>query len=75
VCYMKCPKCGEEIDYLTFECIEYGELFVVKGEPEYNFFADEGGDVAFKFFCPECGELLFEDPEEAEASLRGDGHG
>jgi transcription initiation factor IIE alpha subunit len=70
----KCPKCGKEIDFLkNYESnatLEYNLSLDIEGEPQYEYvdtlFA---GDSVFA--CPECGEDLFSNEEDAVAFLQG----
>ena len=72
----KCPKCGKEIVYLR----DFSPVW-----QEYRITVDENGDVHYEFIdnsdpmdtgdeyeCPECGEVLFTDEEEAVKFLRGE---
>jgi len=66
----KCPRCGEEIDYLRNW---------QSGETEYRLFSNgtyEGEDFVEDnkvndYECPECSEVLFTDEEKAIAFLKG----
>jgi len=62
----KCPECGKEIDYLSFCCKEYG---ILEREGGWKWANEEGADPEFEFYCPECGKVIFEDPDEAERWL------
>ena len=73
----KCPKCGKEIDYL----VDYSPAW-----QKYEMRIDKNGDAHYEFVddslpidtiddeyeCPECGEVLFTDEEEAVKFLRGE---
>jgi len=73
----KCPKCGKEIDYLR----DFSPVW-----QEYKMIIDENGDAHYEFVddslpidtiddeyeCPECGEVLFTDEEEAVKFLKGE---
>jgi len=67
-----CPNCGREIRYL----LEYGKetviykFFIMDGEPEWEWIDSSSSLTDPEYYCPECGELLFTTPEEAEAFLR-----
>jgi len=73
---VKCPKCKKEIDYLNY--VESGEMVwkfrILKMNKEFvedwerdEFYSDNNG----YFECPECGETLFFDIEEAKKFLIG----
>jgi len=71
----KCPKCGKEIDYLRdFSPVwqEYKLTIDKNGDADYEFVDNttsmDFGDI---YECPECGEVLFTDEEEAVKFLRG----
>ena len=63
----KCPKCKKEIDYLNY--IESGEMQyrfrVINNNTffEQNEFYPDNASIYFE--CPECGEILFTNIEEA----------
>ena len=62
-----CPKCNEEIDNLNS---------YLKGEEKSKFYPDDNGEAEYQwqdfidgdnidFECPNCGQVLFQDEEEA----------
>jgi len=69
----KCPKCGEEIDYLIgyyrYESSNF--LHMIDGEPERTFRDEatylEGED---EYECPLCEKVLFDNEEDALEFLR-----
>lgn len=71
----KCPKCGKEIDHLVYYAYELqrANLWVFEdGESEYSTWDSLGetkGDPDYE--CPECGEVLFHNEDEAINFLRG----
>lgn len=72
-----CPECGKEIEYL----LEYMEAWVVSHlKPKSNSCA-EGNDYAIEelipieeltYDCPECGEVLFYNLDEARKFIEGE---
>jgi len=73
----KCPKCGKEIDYLKdyFPVWqEYNMRINENGEEYYEFVNDSiPMDVMNdEFECPECGEILFKNHDDAVKFLRGE---
>jgi hypothetical protein len=71
---VRCPKCGAEIDYLLVFVEETGVVYVDSGGIHYDwgFDAYGGSAYAFQFGCPECFEILFTDPGDAEKFLMGE---
>jgi hypothetical protein len=70
----KCPKCGEEITYLSVRSIDSGIFRIDEnGDPEYEWASDIYGDevIGMEFLCPECREVLFHDVDEAIEFLGG----
>jgi len=72
----KCPKCGKEIDYLR----DFSPMW-----QEFKMTIDKIGDAHYElvdnstpmdrddeYICPECGEVLFTDEEEAVKFLEGE---
>jgi Zn finger protein HypA/HybF involved in hydrogenase expression len=62
-----CPKCKKEIDYLNY--VESGEMQykfrVINNNPFFEqdeFYSD---NASIYFECPECGETLFTNIEDA----------
>jgi len=70
----KCLKCGAEICNLKIRSIDYGTLEIddENGDLNYEWISDLYGDQqkGIEFRCPQCGELLFTDYEEAEDFLK-----
>ena len=68
----KCPKCGSEIEFLDAKMMDYGTLHMhPDGTPDYIWSCDVyDGNPDFEFRCPECNELLFTNPDEAEEFLK-----
>jgi predicted RNA-binding Zn-ribbon protein involved in translation (DUF1610 family) len=73
----KCPKCHEEIEYLRNVQTGSGSYYLFiepkEGYMDYayewdEFVADNDWNI---YECPECGETLFDDEEEAVAWLEG----
>jgi predicted RNA-binding Zn-ribbon protein involved in translation (DUF1610 family) len=71
----KCPKCGKEIDYLNY--VESGEMVwrfsvlklnrkIEENWEQDEFYSDGSGGY---FECPECGETLFNNEDEAKKFL------
>jgi ribosomal protein S27AE len=72
---VKCPKCGAEINYLICYTINKEEaIFSINkdGELEYEEVEEIGDIPDQRYKCPNCGEDLFLDEEEAEKFLRGE---
>lgn len=70
---VKCPKCGKDIDCLTYTAKEtsYGDFRVLKeGWGEYEETENEF-DVS-AWFCPECVEQLFTEEADAIQFLKGE---
>ena len=73
----KCPKCGEEIDHLNLKSIDGGEMSLSEDGEDGEFQIDWNSDIYGEetldtsASCPECGEKLFDDYEEASDFLRG----
>jgi len=67
---MKCPECSQDISYLE-DHPPVGTIFELsineEGEPQYDE-VGTGGDDEYK--CPECGEVLFTNEEEAIKFLK-----
>ena len=69
----KCPKCGAEIDHLHHfgYYLQKADFWIDEdGEPRYDDW-DDLGDLKGtpEYECPECGEVLFTDEEEAKKFL------
>lgn len=57
-----CPKCKEEINYLQYSStIEETGTYDIK----HGYDKDYGNVCQIKFQCPDCGEELFNDEEDA----------
>ena len=70
----KCPKCRKEIDHLNLKSIDGGEMSldedgVIQANWNSDIYGDEVADYSAS--CPECGEKLFDDYEDASDFLRG----
>jgi DNA-directed RNA polymerase subunit RPC12/RpoP len=72
----KCPKCGKEIDFLEnyqYPTVDYYHFYLdSEGNPQYEYMdgfssKDDEGD----YYCPECGEKLFDNEEDAIKFLKG----
>jgi predicted RNA-binding Zn-ribbon protein involved in translation (DUF1610 family) len=71
----KCPKCGKEIDFL--------KNYVSNTTEEFNFSLNDKGEPVYEYVdaltygsnsvyaCPECGEDLFTNEEDAIEFLKG----
>jgi hypothetical protein len=70
---LKCPKCKEEIEDLWFEAkVEHSGYFRLDKNENEEWDTENYGDWNdLKFFCNECGELLFINQDEALEFLRG----
>jgi len=69
----KCPKCGEDIDYLINYCKKPAcFIFEVneKGYPAYSLESEAENYVDEEYVCPECDEVLFTDEQDAIKFLR-----
>lgn len=70
-----CPKCNAEIDHLDqFVPAEAKFKFFLdkkNGEPKAHFLAHTNFEEDGDFECPECGETLTSDEEDALAILKG----
>jgi len=79
---LKCPECGQEIEYLINEYVE--EVAVCRVYPDENhgvfYFDLEPVDAENSisrpnidlYYCPKCKALLFDNEEDAKAFLRGE---
>ena len=68
----KCPKCGKEIDYLREFMSEEFKLTVDEnGYVHYDLVDASVLNRGDEYKCPECGEVLFTDEEEAVKFLKG----
>ena len=63
---MKCPKCGDIIDYLNFSAEKKvcwgGLVSLTDNEVDYNPSHEESdlGDICEgEYYCPECDEILY----------------
>jgi thiol-disulfide isomerase/thioredoxin len=70
----RCPKCKAEIDHLInwSKCwVEY--IFKVDKDGNYGYEAtgDQESDIDNVYSCPECGETLTYDEDEAVRILTG----
>ena len=68
---VKCPKCGEMIDYLRNFTPGWG-VYIFDSDGEYTYsetMPDDNRDDEFN--CPQCGETLFGCEESAKEFLRG----
>ena len=71
---MLCPKCGKEIDsfiYSAFEQIEATAILVDNRRLEYISWTSSGNIKDEEYACPECGEVLFKNEDDAIKFLRG----
>lgn len=73
-----CPECGKEITQLRDFSPAWQEFKAAIGkdgymnfEDEHNVFPMDGQEPGDELECPECGQVLFTDVEEAEKFLRG----
>ena len=65
----KCPKCGEEIDYLNNW--ESGEMeYRLRPDGAYEGMEFCSDNKSNDFECPECSEVLFTDEKKAIAFLK-----
>jgi predicted RNA-binding Zn-ribbon protein involved in translation (DUF1610 family) len=69
----KCPKCGKEIDHLHYYAYELqkADFYVFDENTEYSGWdslCDVKGEPDYE--CPECGETLFHNEEEAKDFLK-----
>jgi len=70
----KCPKCGKEINSLDIVSTENGILRIGEdGNVEIEWASDYGPEnIKYEAYCPECGEKIFDDIDEAIAFLEED---
>jgi hypothetical protein len=70
-----CPECSSEVDNLTYECEtvgwECGTIRVFNEEVDWSFDDSSTEDSNnFRFKCPDCDSILFEDLRLAETWLQ-----
>jgi len=64
----RCPKCGAEINSLDVKALTIMRFFMHLGEPCYE--PTEAQPEDTRFYCPECGAVLFTSEEEAVKFLK-----
>jgi len=65
----RCPKCGKKIDYLVYWELNW-DAYRFDGEVGNLIDSRPGPEDRTIFECPECGEELFTDIEEATEFLK-----
>lgn len=76
----RCPECDAKIYTLEFEGKVSGNVFGeyneygldISDDPEFDYEDLEDGYEEMSFSCPECGEILFENKEDADEFLEED---
>ncbi len=67
----RCPKCKEEIDFLLFH-VDVACMLMEKGDIAFDTEdIDDDAGLVKDFLCPECGEIIFTDKQEADNFLKG----
>lgn len=70
----KCPKCGEELDYLL-DYSKCEEVYEFSLKPDGEIQSEQvdriSEDTPDDFECPECKEVLFTKEEDAVKFLKG----
>lgn len=67
----KCPECGEEIDYLM-DLSPGWSRWIYRVGGDYSFDEEVPGDGEDNWYCPNCGETLATNEEDADKILRGE---
>ena len=74
---VKCPKCGDEINFLHYSGEQItswsGTASISENNLEHDCDYDShdyDADENVTYTCPECGEVLFTDQKEAEVFLK-----
>ena len=70
---VKCPCCGEEIEWLKNRVVEIKE-FIFEVDANGTTWYDNEGDVIDtyeKYLCPKCAEVVAHSEEEAKIFLQG----
>lgn len=66
----KCPKCGESIEYLDYECQEY-DWGYYGGDGDWTCKGPDGiVPHTLIFTCPQCGAEVANTTDEADAILK-----
>ena len=72
----KCPKCGKEIDHLVYQSYELVTATALLTPADIiDYISWESHGITRdppEYKCPECGAVLFNKEEDAEAFLKGE---